>query len=168
MVGYKQDVALESGEAELAQNERDVVLRRLVGDVDDESEEIDRPQIVVADGVFKVGPVDPVAVVEIAFVGRVAEYFVHDDLFFPLTEPAFLAATQDTTRLRRASWHEKEGEYTDDSGDESFKGKEVAPLECVIRLGLEINIPTHPTQSVQPSQFYKSSCQECADYLRDT
>ena len=114
-----QQVCLESREAHLTEDERQVVLWRLRRDVGGQADQVQWPQVVVLEAFPKAVPCDCLAVVHVTLTGVVSEDAVDQDGLFTFVEPSILA-TKPALRLANACWHKEPRGNANAGGDSTF------------------------------------------------
>lgn len=126
-----QQIGFESAKAHALQLDSDVVCRWRVGNHPDQTQEVNRPHVVVAQRVPEHLGGDSLAIVHASLAGVVAEHTVDHDLFLVLVEPAVLA-TEPAFGLCRGCGHPKHRDDSDHAGDEAFESKEIAPAASAV------------------------------------
>jgi hypothetical protein len=101
-----QQVGLESREAHLAEDERQVILWRLWRDVSGQTDQVKWPQVVVLETFPKAVPCDRLAIVHVALTGVVSEDAVDQNGLLSLVEPSVLA-TKPALGLANTRWHKE-------------------------------------------------------------
>ena len=118
-----QQVCLESREAHLTEDERQVVLWRLRRDVGGQADQVQWPQVVVLEAFPKAVPCDCLAVVHVTLTGVVSEDTVDQDCLLSFIEPSVLA-TEPALRLANTRWHKEPRCNANTGGDSTFNQKQ--------------------------------------------
>lgn len=129
--GDSQQIGFESAKAHALQLDSDVVCRWRVGNHPDQTQEVNRPHVVVAQRVPEHLGGDSLAIMHASLAGVVAEHPVDHDLLLVLVEPAVLA-TEPAFGLCRGCWHPEHRDDANHAGDEAFEGKEIAPAASAV------------------------------------
>lgn len=122
----REQVRLEGIETELLEVEGEVRRDRGRGDRPGQAEDVERPHVVVAEGLPQQARREALPVVHAALGRVVTQDAVDHDLLLALGEPSVLAA-EVPFRLRRGRGQVKPGEDADDAGQPTLEGEQPPP-----------------------------------------
>ena len=114
-----EQVGLESREAHLAEDKRQIVLWRRWWNVCGETDEVQWPQVVVLETFPEAIPSDSLAVVHVAPTGVVSDNSVDQNGLLSFIEPSVLA-TKPALRLANTCWHKEPRGNANASGDSTL------------------------------------------------